>query len=157
MEAARRAYKGTVYAIEQKADAIELIRKNKKKFRASNVTAVYGKAPAAMETLPVPTHAFIGGSSGQLKEILTLLLEKNPQIRIVANAVTLETVAEMTRCCRELPLKQFSATMVQTARSRAVGSSHLMTGGNPVYIMSCQGDAKDGWQARLQPAEGEIR
>ena len=112
---------------------------------------MYGKAPAAMEALPVPTHAFIGGSSGQLKEILALLLEKNPKIHIVVNAITLETVAEMTRCCRELPLKDFAATLVQTARSRAVGSSHLMTGGNPVYIMSCQGDAKDGWQAEKLP------
>lgn len=107
--------RGTVYAIEQKADAVELIRKNKKKFRTPNVETVYGKAPAAMEALPVPTHAFIGGSSGQLKEILTLLLEKNPKIHIVVNAITLETVAEMTRCCRELPLKDFAATLVQTA------------------------------------------
>lgn len=153
VEAARRAHRGTVYAIEQKADAVELIRKNKKKFRTPNVETVYGKAPAAMEALPAPTHAFIGGSSGQLKEILTLLLEKNPKIHIVVNAITLETVAEMTRCCRELPLKDFAATLVQTARSRAVGSSHLMTGGNPVYIMSCQGDAKDGWQAKMQTTE----
>ena len=29
-------------------------------------------APEALEELPVPTHAFIGGSSGNMKEIVEL-------------------------------------------------------------------------------------
>lgn len=37
---------------------------------------VAGTAPEALEELPAPTHAFIGGSSGNLKEIVRLLLKK---------------------------------------------------------------------------------
>ena len=36
---------------------------------------IAGTAPEAMEELPAPTHAFIGGSSGNMKEIVELLLE----------------------------------------------------------------------------------
>ncbi len=37
---------------------------------------VPGTAPEAMVELPVPTHAFIGGSSGNMNEIIRLLLDK---------------------------------------------------------------------------------
>lgn len=37
-----------------------------------------GTAPEALTDLPAPTHAFIGGSSGNMKEILKLLLDRNP-------------------------------------------------------------------------------
>lgn len=63
---------------------------------------VAGTAPEALEELPAPTHAFIGGSSGNLKEIVRLLLKKNPQVRMVLNCITLETVGEAMECIREL-------------------------------------------------------
>ena len=40
------------------------------KFGAANLQVVEGAAPEALEDLPVPTHVFIGGTSGSLKEIL---------------------------------------------------------------------------------------
>ena len=58
------------------------------KFAADNLEIVEGLAPEALKDLPTPTHAFIGGSSGNLKEIVKLLLEKNPQVRIVINCST---------------------------------------------------------------------
>ena len=79
VEMALRAHQGQVWAIEKKEDAVELIHRNKLKFAADNLEIVEGLAPEALKDLPAPTHAFIGGSSGNLKEIVKLLLEKNPQ------------------------------------------------------------------------------
>ena len=77
IEMALRAYKGKVYAIEKKELAVELLKKNKEQFQADNLEIIEGLAPEAMKALEAPTHAFIGGSSGNMKEIMELLLE-NP-------------------------------------------------------------------------------
>ena len=41
---------------------------------------------------------FIGGSSGNMKDILKLLLSKNPRIRVVINCIALESVGEAMNC-----------------------------------------------------------
>ena len=100
---------------------------------------VRGLAPEAMEGLPAPTHAFIGGSSGNLREILALLLEKSPGMRVVINAIALETVAEALECLKTLPVTDTDIVCISAARARTVARYHMMTGQNPVYILSFTG------------------
>ena len=132
VEMALQAFEGTVWAIERDPEAVELIRENARKFQTSNVEIREGTAPEALADLPMPTHAFIGGSSGNLREILELLLKKNPGIRVVINAVTLETVGEAVQCLKELPFSCVETVEVQIARARSLGAYQLMTGQNPV-------------------------
>lgn len=139
VEMALQAVEGQVYAIEKKPEAVELLYKNKEKFAADNLTIIEGLAPEACVDLPVPTHAFIGGSSGNMKEILELLLSKNPKIRVVINCIALESVGEAMNCLKELPLEQVDIAQVQVAKGKKAGSYHLMMGQNPVYVISCQG------------------
>ena len=137
VELALRACEGQVWAIERKPEAAGLIGQNCRRFGAANVQVVEGKAPEALEDLPAPTHVFIGGSSGNLREILELCLKKNPAVRVVVNAVTLETVGEAARCFSQLG----SPDMVQIAvtRTRPAGRYHLMDAQNPVWIFSGEG------------------
>ena len=139
IEMARLAPKGTVYAIERKNDALELLRENIRKFAPENLAVVSGLAPEACRDLPAPTHVFIGGSGGNMKEILETVLEKNPNARIVATAVTLESVAELTRCLGELSFGQTEVVSLSVARDRKAGHYHLMIGQNPIYIFTMQG------------------
>lgn len=139
VEMAMQAVEGQVYAIEKKPEAVELLYKNKEKFAADNLTIIEGLAPEACVDLSVPTHAFIGGSSGNMKEILELLLSKNPKIRVVINCIALESVGEAMNCLKELPLEQVDIAQVQVAKGKKAGSYHLMMGQNPVYVISCQG------------------
>ena len=139
VEMAMQAVEGQVYAIEKKPEAVELLYKNKEKFAADNLTIIEGLAPEACVDLPVPTHAFIGGSSGNMKEILELLLSKNPKIRVVINCIALESVGEAMNCLKELPLEQVDIAQVQVAKGKKAGSYHLMMGQNLVYVISCQG------------------
>lgn len=142
VEMAEQAVCGKVYAIEKNPEGIELIHQNKQKFQVDNLEIVEGTAPEALEALEAPTHAFIGGSSGNLKAILKILLEKNPAVRVVMNAITLETVGEMLSCVKELPFKDVEITSLSTARAKKAGSYHLMMGLNPVTIVSATGDAE---------------
>ena len=138
LEMALQAKKGKVHAIERKADAVDLLRENVRRFRASNVTVVPGTAPEACADLPAPTHAFIGGSSGNMKEIIGLLLEKNPQVRIVATAITLESIAELTTCCKQFNFTHTEVVSMSVARNRKAGPYNLMTGQNPIFIFTMQ-------------------
>jgi precorrin-6Y C5,15-methyltransferase (decarboxylating) len=130
---------GKVYAIEKESDAAELIEQNKKKFRVPNLEVVRGCAPDALENRPAPSHVFIGGSSGNLKGIMEACLKKNPKVRFVINAVTLETISEMTRCIDELDVEEEEFVSVNISKSKKAGSYHLMTAQNPVYIGVCTG------------------
>ncbi|NCC01418.1 MAG: precorrin-6A reductase [Clostridia bacterium] len=139
VEMALQAIDGTVYAIEKKSEAIALIEENKKKFGADNLLVIEGIAPEAMEQLPEPTHAFIGGSSGNLKDIMMLLLYKNPKVRIVINAITLETISEALHCVKNLEITEVEVVQISISKSQTIGDYHMMMGQNPVYIISCTG------------------
>lgn len=149
VEMAIRAHQGIVYAIEKKEDALALLEENKKKFALDHMHIVAGTAPQAMEELQPPTHAFIGGSSGNLKEIVQLLLTKNPKVRIVVNCITLETVGETLSCIKELQSvdadAKWETEVVQlgVARSKEIGRYHMMMGENPIYIITIQSHTKE--------------
>lgn len=125
-----------VYAIEKKEEARELIVQNARKFNVGNVHVIAGKAPASLAELPAPSHVFIGGSGGELEEILALIYEKNPHTRVVINAVSLETIAQVTQLVPRLSVKDFEAVSMSVSRSRCVGKYNLMQAENPVMIFS---------------------
>ena len=135
MECARLCTNGTVYAVERNPEGIALIRENSKKLRLSNVKAIEGLAPEALMDLPAPTHAFIGGSAGNMGEILDVLRAKNPSVRIVINTIALESISEVMQLLKE---RGYDADIVQisAAKSRVLGRYHMMTGLNPVYIIT---------------------
>ena len=139
LEMAECAEDGTVYAVEQKEAACELIERNKLHLGISNVVVVRGTAPEALEALPAPTHVFIGGSSGNMKDILELALQKNPQARIVVNTVTAESFAEAVALLKTLPVVDTEIVELSAAHGRAVGRYHLMTAQNPVFVISMTG------------------
>ena len=138
VEMALRADQGQVFAIEKKEEAAALLAENKRKFAVDNLEIIKGEAPSAMEELPAPTHAFIGGSSGNLKEIVALLLKKNEKVRMVVNCITLETISEAIELLKEYQFEVQEVVQLAAARGKKLGSYHLMMGENPIYIITCQ-------------------
>ncbi|SFU46633.1 precorrin-6Y C5,15-methyltransferase (decarboxylating) [Clostridium sp. DSM 8431] len=142
IEAALNLSKGKVYAIEKKEEATLLISRNKEKFKADNLIIVKGSAPHALMNLDIPTHAFIGGSSGNLREIVELLLYKNPEIKIVINSITLETLVEAMEIAKEFSFVDVDITQITAAKSRKIAGYNMMTGQNPIYIITLKGGEK---------------
>ena len=142
IEAALQGENLRVYAIEKNPEGAELIRKNMQKFRTDQIQVIEGVAPEALEALEMPTHAFIGGSSGNLKEIVKLLLEKNSHVRIVINCITLETVSEALETAKEFGFEENEIVQLSAARSKAIGRYHMMMGENPIYIITLQNPGK---------------
>lgn len=147
VEAALRVTDGTVYAIEKKEEAVELIKKNQKKMKADNLTIVKGEAPDALLGLPAPDCVFIGGSAGNLKGILDTVFWKNNKARVVMNTITLETLAEAERCMEELPVAEEEIVQITVSRSKKAGKYHMMLGLNPVTVISFTLDGKKDEEA----------
>ena len=125
-----------VYAIERKPDAVALLAQNRERFRMDNIQIVEALAPEGLEDLPVASHAFIGGSGGKLREILETLYRKNPRMRVVINAISLETIAELKRIPEHFPVEEEEILQLQVNRVKKIGSYHMPQAENPVWICS---------------------
>lgn len=125
-----------VYAIERKPEAVELLRKNRAHFHMDNIQIIEAPAPEGLEELPVPTHAFIGGSGGRLLDILQVLYRKNPHMRIVINAISMETIAELKEVLDTFPVEEEEILQMQVSRVKKLLSYHLPQAENPVWICS---------------------
>ncbi|WP_026526867.1 precorrin-6A reductase [Butyrivibrio sp. VCD2006] len=142
LEAAMSATGIKVYSIEKNAEGIELLKKNRDKFSLTNMEVVEGIAPDALAGLPSPTHVFIGGSSGNMKDILDAVHSKNEYARIVINCVTLETFSELIQIINEEEKKcpEYRTDIIQigVTRFKKAGNYHLSNALNPVYIVTIQ-------------------
>ena len=138
VEMALNAYRGHVYAVERREDAIPLIEQNLKAFHVGNVTLLRGEAPVVLKALPIPDAVFIGGSGGKLNEIVAAVLHKNPDARIIVAAVTLETVSAALSVFAGFGLTP-EVVQLNVARAKQAGSLHLMEAQNPVTILSAGG------------------
>lgn len=123
-----------VLALEQKSEAVELIEKNKEKFHLDNITVIRTKAPEGLMDLKMPTHAFIGGSGGKMKEIIETLHQINPGMRIVINAVSIETLCEIKELLSSYPVCDTEFVQLQVSRVKELGAYHMMQAENPVFI-----------------------
>ena len=136
VEMALLARRGKVYAIECEEEACGLIEVNREKFGTYNLTVIPGMAPAALEGLPIPDAAFVGGSKGNLHEILEWLLEKNPSVRMVVSAVTLETLHEAVSAMEALGVEGAEVVQVAVTHAAPVGRFHMLQAQNPIFIIS---------------------
>lgn len=145
IEMALQASEGCVYAIESNEDAVALIEENKKNMGADNLHVIPGMAPEAMNDLPPADKAFIGGSKGNIDKIIDLLLEKNPNVRIVVNVIAIESLADTIQAFRDRNFEYVDVTQISAARAKELGRYHLMMGQNPVFILTGQkgGSAHD--------------
>ena len=151
IECARLSSDIFVFAIEQKEEAANLTKENAVRLGLSDqIVVINKKAPEGFEELPTPTHVFIGGSSGALSDILSaiqkkLIVKENTKgktdkaskgVRVVINAVSLETIAQITKLIQTYPVKHVQLTQIQASRAHKLGSYNLMQAQNPVLIAS---------------------
>ncbi|MBE6463889.1 MAG: precorrin-6y C5,15-methyltransferase (decarboxylating) subunit CbiE [Eggerthellaceae bacterium] len=145
IEAACMQPSARVYAIECKEEGCTLIEQNRVRFGAYNITVVRGRAPEALNGLPAPDVAFIGGSTGGLAQIVDTVLAANRKARIVISAITLETVAQTQALLANLAehgiIDGYQATQISVATSREAGRYHLMTAENPIFVFEAHGIA----------------
>lgn len=138
IEAALLATKGSVYAIEKKAEAANLIKSNVAKFHINNINVIEGEAPNALKNLPYSNVIFIGGSGSHLDEIIKnadLLLKSKG--RLIVNCITLETLHTTLKIMQNKPNYTCEAFTAQITRLNKVGQYHMSEALNPISIITC--------------------
>ncbi len=135
IEIARLHPHSQVYAIEKTAVGYGLITKNCRRFQVENVAAIQGAAPEVLANLPDPDRVFIGGSGGNLTEILNACDRLSPQGVIVLAIATLE---HLTIALSWLGDRAWNYQLLQVQLSRSVPVAHLTRFSplNPVTIIA---------------------
>lgn len=152
LEMAKRANGSMVYAIEQKEDALALVKTNMKKLGIYNIHLVHGKAPEHMEDFPPANKVFIGGSGKNMGSILDTIVDKHKQsyeqlvdkskyqgptaMDIVINTITLESLTEANKILENPCYQNVEYMSISSAKSKKVGGYHMMMANNPIYIIS---------------------
>ncbi len=138
LECARLAPHGHVWAIEKNEGDAANARANAERFRIGNYTLCEGKAPAQLDTWPDPDAVFIGGSGGELGELISLILARlKPGGRLVMNFVTIENLAVATAALKAAGAN-WDVVQLQASRSQPILDMHRLAAQNPVWIVTAQ-------------------
>ena len=124
-----------VFSVEKDGKALALAGRNRRQFGAWNLRLISGTAPDALNGLPAPDAAFIGGSSGNLCGIIRTICAANPNVRVCITAITLETLHEATETLGELGFET-EVIQLSVSRSRRAGELTMMTAQNPVFLIT---------------------
>lgn len=138
LEAARLCRNGHVYAIEKNADDAAIVQRNRLAMGISNHTLVHGKAPEGLGDWADPDAVFVGGSGGELAELIALVLKRlQPQGWLVMNFVTIENLGVAVATLKEQGAT-WDVLQLQASRSKPILHMHRMAAENPVWIVCAQ-------------------
>ena len=136
IEMALLSKRGKVWAIEKNSEGIKLIHENARRFGISNLEVVEGEAPFVLNKLPQADRAFIGGSGGKLKQILTEVDRRlNPGGRIVISAITIDTLYKAAESFEAMAYN-YEGILMQSSRMKKRGKSLMWEGLNPIHIIT---------------------
>jgi cobalt-precorrin-6B (C15)-methyltransferase len=128
--------KGTVYAIDFDEEAVELTKKNLRKFGAE-AQVISGKAQDVLPNLPQVDAVIVGGTWGDAKQVIHLAADRLKKGgRIVIDTILIETTYQALGAVAELNLAEVDVTQVTIAKARKVTTGTMMLARNPVMIIS---------------------
>jgi precorrin-6Y C5,15-methyltransferase (decarboxylating) len=138
LEAARLCPDGHVYAIEKNADDAAIAGRNRRALGVHNYTLVHAKAPAGLDAWADPDAVFIGGSGGELAELIGRVLARlRPGGWLVMNFVTIENLGAAVAALKAAGAA-WDVLQLQASRSRPILHMHRMAAENPVWIVCAQ-------------------
>ncbi|WP_107668946.1 precorrin-6y C5,15-methyltransferase (decarboxylating) subunit CbiE [Cyanothece sp. BG0011] len=138
IEIARLCPKSQVFAIEKTAMGINLINKNCQRFEVNNITSFQTKAPDKLSTLPNPNRIFIGGSGGNLMDILDVCQEKLVKDGIII--IALATLENLALSLDWINKNNWNYQLLNINISRSLSIAHLtrLSPLNPVFLVKIQ-------------------
>ncbi|WP_415904161.1 precorrin-6y C5,15-methyltransferase (decarboxylating) subunit CbiE [Neptuniibacter sp. QD48_55] len=129
----------TVQAIEHHPDRLSCLEANRQRFGVvSNLKIVAGRAPEALEGLVSPNKVFIGGSDGELPQLLAEIWALLPKDGVlVASAVTENTKQLLMQFWQERSLaedSQLETNQVAVSRGETLAGQLMYRPNLPVNL-----------------------
>jgi cobalt-precorrin-6B (C15)-methyltransferase len=134
VESAQLAKK--VIALDKNPEAIKITSKNIKKYDLEEkVQLIKGDALKVIEKLDFIDVFLVGGSSGDLSQIISKGIEKlTPNGRIVITSILLETRVEAVQTLKNMGLSP-EVVEVTIAKGKIIQRGTMMMGRNPITII----------------------
>ena len=115
-----------------------IIERNRRSLGLSNHSSQQGRAPEGLEAWPAPDAVFIGGSGGELVELIERVLARlKPQGWLVMNFVTLENLATAVEALKAGGAS-WDVLQLQASRSKPILHMHRLAAENPVWVVCAQ-------------------
>ena len=136
IEIARLSPSSRIYAVEKTGMGSTLITKNSQRFQVDNINVINSKAPEVLLNLPDPNRIFIGGSGGNIIDILNLCSYKLTTKGIIV--MSFATIEYQYQAINWLSNNSWQYRLLQLQISRSTPISHLtrFTPLNPVTIIT---------------------
>ena len=128
---------GQVYAIEHHDQRIACLEANKEAFGVSaNLSVIQDKAPDCLKELPFPDKVFIGGSGGELSQIMQLAWQRlKPGGRLATSAVTEPSKAALRQFSLHVEQQPTDYLQVAISRHDTIAGQDLLRPALPVTLM----------------------
>ena len=129
---------GKVIAIDYNPNAIELTKKNLKKFGVSNVSVIFGDAKEKILELEEKADSiFVGGTGGDTQDIIQKCKNKlKSGGRIVIAIILIETLFSVLKVLDDLDFDSIDITQITISKSKKTSSGTMMLARNPITIIS---------------------
>jgi len=103
---------GQVHAIEHNDQRFDCLQQNSQRFGVvDNLTAIQGRAPAVLDSLPQANKIFIGGSDGEMSELLAFCWMQLPENGVLVVSAVMEKTKQQLLTFRDELLMVGSATI----------------------------------------------
>jgi cobalt-precorrin-6B (C15)-methyltransferase len=137
IEAAMQVESGKIIAIDYDPNAIELTKKNIKKFGLTNISVILGNAKDKILDLDQADAIFVGGTGEDTEEIVKICQNKlKSGGRIVIGIILIETLYSVLKVLEKLQFDSVDITQVTISKSRKTSTGTMMLARNPVTIIS---------------------
>lgn len=128
---------GRIIAVERDQEVANLIRRNCDRFDVHNVEVIEGIAPDCLQAIPGSPHRVCIEGGRPLKAILKQVWSQlQPQGRIVATAVSLESLYTISETFAELQARNIEVVQSVINRLETRGSQQFFAAVDPIFILS---------------------
>jgi len=126
---------GEVIAIEKDTEALEVLKQNKEKFKASNLEIINAEALEIQPNIIGEFDAiFVGGSGGNIADIIGKYVKKlRKNKNIVLNFITINNVYKAMESLKGL---NYEVECVQLQVSKTKGQSYMLMANNPIFVVT---------------------
>ena len=107
---------GQVHAIEHNDQRFDCLQQNSQRFGVvDNITAIQGRAPAVLDSLPQANKIFIGGSDGEMSELLAFCWMQLPENGVLVVSAVMEKTKQQLLTFRD-ELLMVGSAVIETSQ-----------------------------------------
>ncbi|QCH15675.1 precorrin-6Y C5,15-methyltransferase subunit CbiT [Synechococcus sp. CB0101] len=139
LEIARLMPAGQVHTLERDPEAIELLKRNARRFGATNLHIHAGDAPEGLTQLPPHPDRVLLEVGRPLRQVLDLVWEALvPQGRLVISTASLEGLVDATDTLGRLEARDLQVVQATVHRMQRRGRQARLAAAEPLFLIAAE-------------------